>query len=223
MASFQISNSFNRTLCLGLALTAGALLACKASGEKEEPPKAAAATPTAATAAPTAETAELERPAGKEPERSGKPQLLTSEEVSSRLKQTMQGHKAIPEQSFALTVAGLGDISVLSSMSPNGSELVFHVYDEHGKRTQSLLNKNASAWNATKLLAVSFPDIDGDGNQDFIALASYSPLDGHSGAFNSASVFTRPGGGRFVFDAQRSERASQGSPTSVVAAARAAR
>lgn len=197
-----------------------ALLACKEEAPAPTPtPVATPTPPPAATPAAAPESpAEPERAAPTEPQRSGKPELLTADEIASRLKQTMHGHVAIPSQSFGLAVTGLGDISVLSTMSPNGKELVFHVYDAEGKRIQSLLNKNAADWHAVKLLAVAFPDVDGDGNQDFVALASYSP-----GAFNAAGVFTRPGGGRFVFDAARSERASRGSPTSVMAAARAAR
>lgn len=207
-----------RTPLLGFALTCAALLACKSSSEKKEAPLA-----TAAPAAPAAEPAAAptvsaveERPSAE----SGKPRPLTSEEITSRLKQTMHGHKAIPEHSFALTVAGLGDISVLSTLSPNGTEFVFHVYNGEGKRTQSLLNKNASDAQGKKLLAIAFPDIDGDGNEDLIVLGAYASL---GDTANAAGVFTRPGGGRFVFDEQRSHKASKGSPSSIMAAARAAR
>lgn len=216
-----------------------ALLACKQGDDTQRatptvnPPAAAepAVTPTPQAVAPTPEpvaapTAEPTPPPEERPvptEASGRPVKLSSEEISECLKQVMHGHVAIPEQSFKLTVAGLGEISVLSSMSPNQREHVFHVYDSNGKRIQSLLNKNAASWNAMKLLAVMFPDVDGDGNQDFVTLASYTPPAGVQREFNAAGVFVRPGGGRFVFDASRSERASRGNPTSIAAAARAAR
>lgn len=197
-----------------------ALLACKREPSTETAPTSTP-TPTATTPSPAANPADPTVTA--EPEAPTGPRKLTADEVRSRLKQTMHGHVAIPEQSFAVTVKGLGEISVLSSMSPNGTELVFHVYDGNGKRTQSLLNKNVSMDRAQRLLAVSFPDVDGDGNEDFVALGSYSPAAGKQVLYNVAAVFTRPGGGRFVFDAQRSERASRGRPSSIAAAAQAAR
>lgn len=180
------------------------------SAKQPEP----AATATTATTAATATTAKPAAP-GTRP--------LKPEEIPPLLTQIAAGHKVIENQSFAINLQGFQNGVFLATLSPNGKEFVFHLFQD-GKRVQSLLDDEDTRTlrTAVKISGVSFPDVDKDGEEDILVLGVYSKP---TGADTTNGVVYMQSKGRFSLDKARTGRINAPStpPTSLDAALKLAR
>lgn len=135
------------------------------------------------------------------PKQKSKP--LSPDKIGAMTKQIAAGHTVHPKHSFELNLNGF-EGSMLATTGPNQSTFVFHFFDASGKRVTSVFDKDMDAVQGTVLLAVAFEDVDRDGREDLVVLATYLAA---KSDYNAVSVYTRPGGGPFRFKEKLGEKA----------------
>ena len=128
---------------------------------------------------------------------------LAADKIATMTKQIAAGHTVHPPHSFEVSLKGF-DGSMLATTGPNKTTFVFHFFDASDKRVTSVFDKELDSVEGVKLLAVAFEDVDRDGREDLVVLATYLAA---KSDYNAVSVYTRAGGGTFRFQEKLGARA----------------
>jgi hypothetical protein len=127
--------------------------------------------------------------------------------------------KLIPEQTFEVSLSGLGNV-IFASYEPENtqsplSDVSFYILDENGNVIEQLEgscedNLRSATDSFCGVQAVSFPDINGDGCKDIITICSYGYIQGPDvgNGFLEVRIYIGAEDGSFNYKKKMSEDAS---------------